>query len=179
MKKVCISLAAMAGIAANSHALIWGFSVPILSGAQEVPANNSTAYGTASFTLNDQTWLLQGSMNIWGLSPTQITAAHIHEAPQGVNGPVRFNLLTTQTPGSPYNAGTFWVYGFSGTLVTGNNATFLQTMINGGTYINVHTAAFPGGEIRGQIKCHGVVPEPATMAALGLGLIPLIRRRRK
>ncbi len=169
-------------VAAASQATIWGFSVPIISGSQEVPPNGSSAFGTASYTVNDATWNVAGSVNIWGLSPTQITGMHIHEGPVGVNGPVRFNLLTNQVAGSPFNAGTFWIFAFDGTLNLGSNANnqaFLNQMINDIAYINVHTAAFPGGEIRGQVHCNGAVPEPATMAVLGLGLLPLLRRVRK
>lgn len=181
MKKVLLTLA-LGSLAAASQAVIWGFSVPIMSGAQEVPGTNSQGYGTASFTVNDQTWNVAGSVNVWGISPTVTTGLHIHEGAVGTNGPVRFNILTNSVGGSPFNAGTFWIYAFNGTLNLGSNANnqaFLNQMIAGNAYINLHTSAFPGGEIRGQIECNGVVPEPATIAALGAGAAFLIRRRRK
>lgn len=181
MKRVFISIAAMA-IVAQSQALIWGFSAPIISGNQEVPPVSTTAYGTASFTINDQTWVTGGSVNLWNLAPTALTGMHIHDAAFGVNGPVRFNILTNQVAGSPFNAGAFWTIVFNGTMNLGSNAlnqAFLTRMIAGDSYINAHTAANPGGHIRGQIECNGVVPEPATMAVLGLGVIPFLRRRRK
>ncbi len=43
-------------------------------------------------------------------------------------------------------------------------------------YINIHTAANPDGEIRGQVL--KVIPEPATIALFGLGGLALLRRRR-
>jgi hypothetical protein len=181
MLKVVVSIAALAAVA-SSQAVVWGFSAPIMSGNQEVPPNSSTAYGTASLTIDDQSWAVGGSVNIWGLSPTQIIGMHIHQAPAGANGPVRFDILANQVGGSPINAGTFWVYIFNGTLnlgSTANNQAFLNAMINDQSYINAHTPQFPGGEIRGQIECNGVVPEPATMAALGLGVLPFLRRLRK
>lgn len=181
LKRICIALAAVA-VAAQSQATIWGFAVPIMNGLQEVPPTPSTAYGTGSFTINDQNWAVEGSVNIWGLSPTQITGMHIHEGAVGVNGPVRFNILTNQVPGSPFNAGSFWSFIFDGTLNLGSNANnmaFLNQMIAGNSYVNAHTPQFPGGEIRGQVDCEGVVPEPATMAVLGLGVVPFLRKRRK
>lgn len=168
--------------AAASQATIWGFAAPIIDGSQEVPPNGSSAYGTASFTIDDVSWRTSGSVNIWGLAPTQLTGMHLHQAPTGVNGPVRFNILTNQVSGSPFNAGAFWVFVFDGTLNLGSNAAnlaFLNDMIAGNSYINAHTPTFPGGEIRGQVHCSGAVPEPATMAVLGLGLLPLLKRARR
>ncbi len=178
MKKVFLVLACSAAYG-TSHALVWGFSAPIIDGSQEVPPTGSSAYGTASFTLDDVTWELAGSMTVIGIPATATTGSHIHQAPAGVNGPVIFNLLANQIPGSPLTSGNMVVYAYRGTLATANNAATLAAMIAGDTYINVHTPQFLGGEIRGQITCHGVVPEPATIAALSLGVLPFLRRRKK
>jgi len=184
MKKILLGSFVL-GVAAQSQALVWGFSVPIIDGTQEVTPTGSAAYGSASFTLDDQTWTLTGSMTTTGLpflnaaGGTNVTGAHIHApAPPGVNAPVVFDLVANAIGGTPIDVGNITIYAWSGTL-GGDTAALLQAFIDGNAYINVHSVAFPGGEIRGQIECNGVVPEPASIAALSLGALALLRRRRR
>jgi len=133
-----------------------------LSGASEVPANASTATGTATFTVNGTQ--LDYIVNTTNLQNPVL--ARIHVAPTGQNGPVRLNLCGTGAPVPDCGTGT-------GVLVTGTNGTtvgdppitfdqLLAEMRAGNAYVNVHTndgADGPntgpgdliGGEIRGQI----------------------------
>ena len=59
-------------------------------------------------------------------------------------------------------------------------ASFLAILQTGSAYINIHTGANPGGEIRGQLSQVAVVPELEVYAMLlaGLGLIGFTARRR-
>jgi len=180
--KAFVSLALL-GVVGSAHAVIWGFSAPIIDGSQEVPPTGSNAYGTGSFTVDTDTWLVVGSMTLNDIVSTQnsITMAHIHEAPAGSNGPVRFDIWGNQVAGSPISTGpgdlaVVW----SGTLpgTQAQRTAILNAMIAGNTYFNVHTTSFPGGEIRGQIECNGVVPEPASLSFLALGGLAALARRR-
>jgi hypothetical protein len=107
-----------------------------LAGSQEVPANASTAIGAASFSLDATTKVLTGTVTTAGIVATD---SHIHEGAAGVAGPVIIPL--TGGPG-----GVFTVP--ANTVLTDAQITSLKANTY---YVNVHSAAFPAGEIRGQI----------------------------
>ena len=141
-----------------------------------------TGTGTFLFTLTGTTMTISGTFS--GLSANS-TAAHIH-GPAGPL-PAQAGVLYDFTP-SGLNLATLGSTsgGINGTfgLVpkgTGGSYTVAQQMadLNAGLwYLNVHSTAFPGGEIRGQILA---VPEPSTLALVGLGVGSLlawgVRRR--
>ncbi len=109
-----------------------------MSGAQEVPANASTATGTGLFSLDPATKKLSARMTLTGM---MASAAHIHAGAVGVNGGVLFPLTETATGSG------VWVSAADATLTDAQVALLNE----GGLYFNAHSAAFPGGEIRGQI----------------------------
>ncbi|MBU1820794.1 MAG: CHRD domain-containing protein [Bacteroidetes bacterium] len=108
-----------------------------LSGASEVPANSSKATGKVDGTFNEESKMLMLNVTYSGFTPT---AWHIHKAAAGSNGGVIFNLGTTFT--SPFM--------FMQTL----NAEQEADLKAGMYYVNLHSAAFPGGELRGQLKAN-------------------------
>jgi hypothetical protein len=134
-----------------------------LTGAQEVPAVTTPGSGEVAVTVVDANTIAY-TLTYSGL--TAVTQAHIHNEAVGVNGPVNVFLCTTDQGGTPpvgaqippvcpATAGTV-----SGTLSAadfisaGAVTTFAELVAAiqaGGTYANVHTAANPTGEIRGQV----------------------------
>lgn len=114
-----------------------------LSGANENPANASTATGRGTLVVDSATGaVLTSVMTFTGITPSA-GGHHIHQAPTGTptqNGPViiGFTLGTNgQTATAPVGA----------TLT----AAQYSALLAGELYFNLHSAAFPGGEIRGQI----------------------------
>jgi CHRD domain len=107
-----------------------------LSGANEVPANASTASGAATVTFNNDTKILTLTATFTGFTPS---AAHIHNGAVGANGPVVFPLGTAPFT-SPVNLTTVALTTAQETDLKANNY-----------YVNFHSTTFPGGEIRGQL----------------------------
>ena len=126
-----ISLAAYSGMAfGDSH----GVKV-MLSGDQEVPAVKTSASGSGMIAVNpDMT--VSGSVTTTGVAGT---AAHIHMAGMGKNGPVAVALTK--------NGDTYSVP--AGAKLTEDQFKAYKA---GELYVNVHSADNKGGEIRGQLK---------------------------
>jgi hypothetical protein len=113
----------------------------VLDAKSEVPPNASTATGTADIDFDPATKKLSWKLTYSGLSGPA-TAAHFHgPAEVGKNASVAVPIT---------NAGSSPVEG-SATLTDAQAAD----MMAGRCYVNVHTAANPGGEIRGQVTKAG------------------------
>lgn len=108
------------------------------SGAQEVPANNSTASAKGIVVYDPLTRGTQARLVVSGMNAT---AAHIHMAPAGSNGPIAVEL-----PADAANPGS-WISA-SDLKFTPEQALAL---LSDGMYFNAHSAAFTAGEVRGQI----------------------------
>ncbi|NCF14865.1 MAG: CHRD domain-containing protein [Gammaproteobacteria bacterium] len=115
-----------------------------LSGDQEVPIVETTADGLATLTLDEAGSTLTVHVNTLGLD--NATASHLHDAFGGLNGPVAIGL--TQDGSNPAH----W-FAEEQSL----DAAQLAAVLAGSTYINVHSPANPGGEIRGQVIPDGII----------------------
>ncbi|MFV5693709.1 CHRD domain-containing protein [Flavobacterium sp. LT1R49] len=112
-----------------------------LNGASEVPSNTSTATGSAVLAFNTTTKIFSLTVTYNGLTPTE---GHIHVGTTGVAGPIVFALTGLTSP----------ITYTSPPLTTAQEADLKE----GRYYVNLHTTAFPGGEIRGQfdnLACEG------------------------
>ena len=107
-----------------------------LSGDAEVPAVETTAVGSGTFKIAPDK-SLTGNVTTTGIMGTM---AHIHEGAAGANGRV---LIPLQQDG----AGKWAVP--PGTKLSEEQYTAFKA---GKLYVNVHSAAHPGGEIRAQLK---------------------------
>lgn len=107
-----------------------------LNGAQETPPVSSPAIGNALMTYDTASKMLCFSIASSGLVAGEI-AAHIHgPALPGVPAPIVFGLPV----GNPKS-------GCVGPLTSAQKADLFAN----GHYVNIHSSAYPSGEIRGQI----------------------------
>lgn len=107
-----------------------------LSGNNEVPAVKSSGSATGDVNVKDD-GSVSGSIKVTGFSAT---AAHIHHAASGANGPVI-------VPMTKQGDDTF-VFPAGAKMTSEQLAAYKA----GNTYVNVHSAANPGGELRAQLK---------------------------
>lgn len=111
-----------------------------LSGANEVPAASSNGSGTLSANIDRKTSVLSWTVTYAGLSGP-VTGAHFHgPAKMGQNAGVALPL--TGSLESPIRG--------TATLTPAQ----MDAVMNGNWYVNLHTAAHPDGEIRGQIALY-------------------------
>ncbi|ELX09586.1 PEP-exosortase interaction domain containing protein [Janthinobacterium sp. HH01] len=170
----------------------------ILTGPQESPPNTSPAIGAAVVKFDPASHILEVDVAFSGLILPS-TLSHIHCCtttpgagiagvatevptfggfPAGVTNGAYTNTYDTSLLAS-------WNPAFlssHGGTTAGAEAAFAAGLNAGEAYLNIHSERYPGGEIRGFLTA-APVPEPATVAMLGLGvpavLLMAARRRRK
>ncbi len=106
-----------------------------LNGASETPPNASTATGTATLTYNKNTKIFTIVVYFNGVTAT---IAHIHKGAVGVSGDPVFGFTAPIT--SPIN--------YTSVALDAAQEADLNANLY---YVNIHSAAYPGGEIRGQL----------------------------
>lgn len=152
-----------------------------MNGANESPPAATPGFGSGFITFDTTANTMRVQVTFSGLLGNT-TAAHIHAAtldpgtgtagvatqvPSFVGFPLgvtsgSFDTTFDMTLASSYRAAYITANG--GTPASAFNA-LLNASASGRAYFNIHTAAFPGGEIRGFLTA---VPEPSSMALTGL-----------
>ena len=195
------SLTLVAAPASNAAPILFNVT---MNGANEVPSNASGALGVAAIEFDDVLKTLSldvrfGVLFAPSFTPPLMgttTAMHIHCC----TPPTANAIVATQVPsfmGFPLGV-TFGTYSqvFDMTLASFYNPAFITAhggtvdgafndlaagMLGGMSYLNIHTTAFPGGEIRGTLNTVNTVPEPGVLSLLALALVGLayIRRRQR
>ena len=138
MKKRCLLFMLLA-VQFSAFATSYSLSATI-DGTQEVPASGSAGIGSMVGNYNDVTNILTYTISYAGLG--SVTAMHFHgNAAAGSNAGVKAGITVAASPVSG-----------NVTVAEADEAAMLAGM----WYINIHTAAFPGGEIRGQMAAAAI-----------------------
>lgn len=167
-----------------------------MSGPAEAQPNASPGYGVAFFIVDDVAQTMRMSVPFFDLTGTT-TAAHIHCCTiDPLTGTAGVATAVPTFPGFPSGAvmgqyertfsladAAFYNPGFitaNGGTVDTARVAFLTGLASNESYFNIHTTAYPGGEIRGFLVA-APIPEPAAwgMMVLGLGALGLWGRRRR
>jgi hypothetical protein len=117
----------------------------------EVPPVNSNAYGSAFVTFDPVNNTIAWEARANGIANP--TLSHIHRAPAGVNGPVVINFATSPAQiagGHTHGAGPISAFQTAG-LTQADLANLYNPATASGFYVNIHSSAFGGGEVRGQL----------------------------
>ena len=132
--------------------------VATLSGAEEVPANDSQGRGVGIVRLSADGSTLEYRLNVANIE--NVTQAHIHLAAAGANGPVVAWLYPAAPPAQlipgrssgPLATGAITAADLVGPLAGQPLSELVEAIRSGRAYVNVHTSQFPPGEIRGQLS---------------------------
>jgi hypothetical protein len=138
MKKlllIAVALVAALAVAATATAQLATDATP-LTGKAETPKGSPTGSGSAQITFNQKAGKVCFKLSWKGIGTP--TASHIHKGGKGVAGPVVIPLFASP----PKHSG----------CVSAPKKLIGQIEKNGKAYyVNIHTAKYPGGALRGQL----------------------------
>jgi hypothetical protein len=128
----------------------------LLVGLNQVPPVPSIGRGLASFLITQDTGNLVYTLQVLDIS-SPISMAHIHLGRAGENGDVVANLCGAGntpacTTAGVVATGTITASSLVGPLAGHPLGDLIAAMSSGAAYTNVHSASFPNGEIRGQVR---------------------------
>jgi hypothetical protein len=154
MRRLSLALAALFVLAASSQAQAQTINfTAALSGGNEVPGVSTGSVGTGTVSLNVATGVVTYRIDVYNM-PVGTTASHFHVGAAGTNGPVVVNFTVAQGISNDYAiSGTASAADLTLRQANGIGSwdDFLQSLLLGNIYMNVHSTANPGGEIRGQV----------------------------
>lgn len=126
----------------------------VLSGGNEIPplTAGTGASGSAEVFVNLATRVVSYEVKVFNM-PTNTTAGHFHVGGPGLAGPVVVNLSPPAvsddfTITGSNNGSSFTVRAEQGIRTWDD---FIQALVGGQVYVNIHSTANGGGEIRGQL----------------------------
>ena len=108
-----------------------------LNGASQVPPTDSKAKGKGEFLYDDTSKKLTWTITYWGLRD-KAKSAHLHgSASEGATADIMITVSPLQSP-------------IKGAAILMEDQ--VKALTGGDMYIDVHSAKYPEGEIRGQLK---------------------------
>jgi hypothetical protein len=137
MAALAVAAASLAGLALAGSAQAEETLKAKLTGAAEKPAGDPKGAGSATVKVDTAKNQVCYELKVEGLTGTM---AHIHKGAADASGPVAVPLTAPDAAGKSQGC------------ATADAAVVKDIAANpGGYYVNVHSAAFPGGAIRGQL----------------------------
>ena len=154
---VLLTVLMLVALGAASYAVADGgkrnFRGAHLHGFNEVPSVMTAGKGSFKAELDRDTNTVAYELSWTGVSAT---AAHLHFAQRDVNGNIVVHFCGTggkpACPASGNLSGTFGAADVTAAQGLDTFAELLTALRAGRIYVNVHSAAFPGGEIRAQLN---------------------------